>query len=71
MEDLATAAQKNAAQPKAVVLERLRAQAPAASVYVRGLSDAQLQRAGTMPWGGDPMTTEAVITHLDRASPGI
>ena len=52
LEDLATAAQKNAAQPKAVVLERLRAQAPAASVYVRGLSDAQLQRAAQCPGVG-------------------
>jgi hypothetical protein len=69
LEDLATASQKYAAQPKAVVLERLCAQAPAAIAYVRGLSDAQLQRAGTMPWGGDPITAEAVITHILIAHP--
>src|SRR3712207_1385536 len=61
LEDLADVAQETAAQSKAVVLARLRAHAPAAIAYVRGLSDAQLQRAGTMPWGGDPMTAEAVI----------
>jgi uncharacterized damage-inducible protein DinB len=60
----AAAARENAAQPKAVALERLRTQAPAAIAYVRSLSDEQLQRTGTLPFGGDPMTTEAVITHV-------
>jgi uncharacterized damage-inducible protein DinB len=68
MEDLAqwnaAAAQENAAQPKEVALERLRAQAPVAIEYVRALSEAQLQRVGTLPFGGDPMTAEAVITHV-------
>ena len=68
MEELAqwnaAAAQENAAQPKAVALERLRTKAPAAIAYVRGLSDDQLQRTGTLPFGGDPMTAEAVITHV-------
>src|SRR5262245_29287714 len=60
----ATAAEENAAQPKSVVLERLRTQAPPAIAYVRGLSDEQLQQSGTLPLGGDPMTAEAVITHV-------
>jgi uncharacterized damage-inducible protein DinB len=60
----AAAAQENAAQPKAVALERLRRNAPAAIDYVRSLSDDQLQRTGTLPFGGDPMTAEEVITHV-------
>ena len=68
MEELAqwnaAAARENAAQPKAVALERLRTQAPPAIDYVRGLSDEQLQRTGTLPFGGDPMTAEAVIEHI-------
>jgi uncharacterized damage-inducible protein DinB len=68
MDDLAqwnaAAAQENAAQPKAVAVERLRTQAPAAIAYVRSLSDEQLQRTGTLPFGGDPMSAEAVITHI-------
>jgi uncharacterized damage-inducible protein DinB len=68
MEELAqwnaAAAQENAAHPKAVAVERLRTKAPAAIAYVRGLSDEQLQRTGTLPFGGDPMTAEAVITHV-------
>ena len=68
MEELAqwnaAAAQENAAQPKAVALERLRTQAPPAIDYVRALTDEQLQRTGTLPFGGDPMTAEAVIPHI-------
>lgn len=60
----AAAAKANAAQPKAEVLERLRIQAPPAIAYVRSLSDAQLDRSGALPFGGDPMTTEAVISHV-------
>jgi hypothetical protein len=60
----AAAAQENAAQPKGVAMERLRTNAPAAIAYVRGLSDEQLQRTGTLPFGGDPMTAEAVIEHV-------
>jgi uncharacterized damage-inducible protein DinB len=60
----AAAAQENAAQPKAVALERLRSKAPAAIAYLRGLSDDQLQRTGTLPFGGDPMPAEAVIEHI-------
>ena len=60
----AAAAQENAAQPKTVVVERLRRNAPAAIAYVRSLRDEQLQRTGTLPFGGDPMTAEAVITHV-------
>ncbi len=60
----AAAAQENAAQPKAVAVERLRSQAPAAIAYLRSLSDEQLERTGTLPFGGDPMTAEAVITDV-------
>src|SRR4051794_5324148 len=60
----AAAAEANAAQPKVVVLERLRTQAPPAIAYVRGLSDAQLERSGILPFGGDPITTEAIISHV-------
>jgi len=60
----AAAAQENAAQSKVVVVERLRRNAPAAIGYVRSLSDAQLQRTGTLPFGGDPMSAEAIITHV-------
>jgi hypothetical protein len=49
---------------KAVAVERLRRNAPAAIAYVRSLRDEQLQRSGTLPFGGDPMTAEAVITHV-------
>jgi hypothetical protein len=28
------------------------------------LSDEQLERTGTLPFGGDPMPAEAVITHV-------
>ena len=60
----AAAAQQNATQPKAVALERLRTNAPTAIAYVRGLRDEQLQRIGTLPFGGDPMPAEAVIEHI-------
>jgi uncharacterized damage-inducible protein DinB len=60
----AAAAEANAAQPKAVALERLRTQAPPAIAYVRALSDQQLDRSGPLPFGGDPMTAEAVIAHV-------
>jgi hypothetical protein len=60
----AAAAQQNATQPKAVVLERLRTQAPPAIAYIRGLSDAQLQRTGRLPFSEDPVTAEAVIAHV-------
>lgn len=60
----AAAAKENAAQPKAVVLERLRTQAPPVIAYLRDLSEADLQRSGAVPMGGDPMTAEAVITHV-------
>src|SRR4051812_12409798 len=67
-EDLATwnaaAAEANAAQPQWAVLERLRTQSPPAIAYVRGLSDAQLERPGSLPFGGDPMTVESLITHV-------
>src|SRR3954447_6039023 len=59
-EDLArgnvAAAEENAAQPKSVVLERLRTQAPPVIAYVRDLSDEDLQHTGALPMGGDPMT---------------
>ena len=68
MEELAqwnaAAAQENAAQPKAVVVERLRTNAPAAIDYLRSLSDEQLQRTGTLPFGGDPMPAKTVIEHI-------
>jgi len=60
----AAAAEENAAQPKSVVLERLRTQAPPVIAYVRDLSDEDLQHTGALPMGGDPMTAEAVITHV-------
>jgi hypothetical protein len=60
----AATAAENATQPKAVALERLRAQAPPAIADVRGLRDEQLQRSGPLPFGGEPMTAEAVITHV-------
>ena len=60
----AAAAEANAAQPKEVALERLRTQAPPAIAYVRTLSDEQLARSGRLPFGGDPMTAEAVIEHV-------
>jgi uncharacterized damage-inducible protein DinB len=60
----AAAAVANAAQPQAAALERLRAHAPAAIAYVRGLRDDQLQQTGALPFGGEPMTTEAVIAHV-------
>jgi uncharacterized damage-inducible protein DinB len=60
----AAAAEANAAQPKAVALERLRTQAPPAIAYVRALSDQQLDRSRPLPFGGDPMTAEAVIAHV-------
>ena len=60
----AAAAEKNAAQPKAVVLERLRTQAPPAIAYVRALRDEQLARDGTLPFTGDSMTAEAVIVNV-------
>jgi hypothetical protein len=60
----AEAAATNAAQPKAAALERLRMQAPVAIAYVRALSDEQLARTGPLPFGGDPMTAEAVIEHV-------
>ncbi len=60
----AEAAEANAAQPKAAALERLRTQAPPAIAYVRALSDEQLDRGGSLPFGGDPMTAEAVIEHV-------
>ncbi len=60
----AAAAEANAAQPRAVALERLRTQAPPAIAYVRALSDEQLDRSGPLPFGGDPMTAEAVIAHV-------
>jgi hypothetical protein len=49
---------------QAVALDRLRTQAPPAIAYVRTLSDEQLERAGALPFGGDPMTAEAVIAHV-------
>ena len=60
----AAAAKQNATQPKAAALERLRTQAPPAIAYVRALSDEQLARRGDLPFGGDPMTAEAVIEHV-------
>jgi hypothetical protein len=60
----AAAAEQNATQPKSAALERLRTQAPPAIAYVRALSDEQLARSGTLPFGGDPMTAEAVIEHV-------
>ena len=60
----AAAAEANAAQPKAVALERLRTQAPPAIAYVRTLSDQRLDRSRSLPFGGDPMTAEAVIEHV-------
>jgi uncharacterized damage-inducible protein DinB len=68
VEDLAgwnaAAAAENATQPKAAALERLRTQAPPAIEYVRDLRDEDLQRSGPLPFGGDPMTAEAVIEHI-------
>jgi len=67
-EDLArgnvAAAEANAAQPQSAALERLRTQAPPAIAYVRALSDEQLARSGALPFGGDPMTAEAVIERV-------
>jgi uncharacterized damage-inducible protein DinB len=60
----AAAAESNAAQPKVVALERLRTQAPPVITYVRALSDEQLERSRPLPFGGDPMTAEAVIEHV-------
>jgi uncharacterized damage-inducible protein DinB len=60
----AVAAEANATQPKVVALERLRTQAPPAIAYVRSLSDQQLDRSRSLPFGGDPMTAEAVIAHI-------
>jgi uncharacterized damage-inducible protein DinB len=60
----AAAAEANAAQPKSAALERLRAQAPPAIAYVRALSDELLARSGALPFGGDPMTAEAVIERV-------
>jgi uncharacterized damage-inducible protein DinB len=60
----AAAAEENATQPKAVVLERLRTQAPPAIAYIRGLSDAQLQRTGRLPFSEDQLTAETVIAHV-------
>ena len=68
MEDLAqwnaAAAAANAAQPQAEALERVRTQAPPVIAYVRGLSDEELGRSGALPFGGEPMTAEAVIEHV-------
>ena len=60
----AAAAEANAAQPKSTALERLRTEAPPAIAYVRTLSDEQLDRSAPLPFGGDPMAAEAVITHI-------
>ena len=60
----AAAAEANAAQPKAEALERLLTQAPPAIAYVRALSDQQLDRSRPLPFGGNPMTAEAVIEHV-------
>ena len=47
-----------------MALERLRTQATPAIAYVRVLSDKQLDRSGPLPFGGAPMTAEAVIAHI-------
>ena len=60
----AAAAAENTTQSKAVALERLRTQAPPAIAYVRGLRDEELQGSGPLPFGGDPMTADAVIEHI-------
>lgn len=57
-------ARKNATRARADVLADLQAYGAEASAYVRGLSDAELQRTAVLFFSPEPVTADFVIEHV-------
>jgi hypothetical protein len=57
-------ARKNAQRAKSDVVAELQANGAAASAYVRGLSDDQLQRSAVLFFSPDPVTADFIIENV-------